>query len=198
MSTSRRHAVKVLRCPATGTRLCACGCGREIGPGRRNWHSGVCVDAWMLRNDPSTQRRIVFERDRGICSLCGCDADAEYQRFRQAWGESWRMAERFYDRDPRTPDGRTQPDAVKERDAMAERLMSHMPNWTRGRKTGWDMDHITPVVEGGGHTGPENLRTLCHPCHKRVTAELAAKRAQQRKDAKRDSSRVQELLPILG
>lgn len=50
-----------------------------------------------------------------------------------------------------------------------------------GRSSGWDADHIVPVVEGGGQCGLENYRTLCHPCHKRATAELARRRAEARK-----------------
>lgn len=51
----------------------------------------------------------------------------------------------------------------------------------------WDIDHIVPVVEGGGDSGPENLRTVCIKCHKKVTAELAAKRALERKAAKSEA-----------
>lgn len=43
----------------------------------------------------------------------------------------------------------------------------------------WQADHITPVVESGGGCGLENLRTLCLRCHKRVTADLAARRAKR-------------------
>lgn len=44
----------------------------------------------------------------------------------------------------------------------------------------WDMDHINPVIRGGGSCGLENLRTLCIPCHKRMTRELARRRASER------------------
>jgi 5-methylcytosine-specific restriction endonuclease McrA len=53
----------------------------------------------------------------------------------------------------------------------------------RGLLRLFEMDHIVPVVEGGGSCGLENLRTLCVPCHRRVTAELAARRAQARRSA---------------
>jgi len=43
----------------------------------------------------------------------------------------------------------------------------------------WQADHITPVVEGGGGRGLENLRTLCLRCHKAATAELAARRRKK-------------------
>jgi 5-methylcytosine-specific restriction endonuclease McrA len=50
-----------------------------------------------------------------------------------------------------------------------------------GRTDAWEMDHIIPVVEGGGCCGLENLRLLCPPCHRGVTAELARRRADQRR-----------------
>jgi hypothetical protein len=46
----------------------------------------------------------------------------------------------------------------------------------------WQMDHIIPVTEGGGgDCGLNNLRTLCVPCHKRVSKENAARQAKRRK-----------------
>jgi 5-methylcytosine-specific restriction endonuclease McrA len=46
------------------------------------------------------------------------------------------------------------------------------------------MDHTVPVIEGGGEAGLDNLRTLCQPCHKSVTADLAKRRAEQRRQEK--------------
>jgi len=57
--------------------------------------------------------------------------------------------------------------------------------WTRNRVSGWDADHIIPVCEGGGECDLGNYRTLCHPCHKEVTAELAGRRAEARRAKKR-------------
>jgi 5-methylcytosine-specific restriction endonuclease McrA len=47
----------------------------------------------------------------------------------------------------------------------------------------WEMDHIVPVVEGGGGCGLGNLRTLCLACHRAETAELARRRARKRREA---------------
>jgi len=55
--------------------------------------------------------------------------------------------------------------------------------WPLDRSSWWDADHIKPVVEGGGLCGLDNYRTLCVPCHKKETAELAARRAKQRRVA---------------
>lgn len=45
----------------------------------------------------------------------------------------------------------------------------------------WEMDHEKPVVEGGGGCGLDGLRTLCLPCHRRVTRELRARLSARRK-----------------
>ena len=42
----------------------------------------------------------------------------------------------------------------------------------------WEADHIVPLVEGGLHT-PDNIRTLCIPCHKAETKKLTARRFQR-------------------
>jgi hypothetical protein len=48
----------------------------------------------------------------------------------------------------------------------------------------WEADHIVPVVEGGGECGIDGYRTLCVPCHKTVTANLAARLAEKRRLAR--------------
>lgn len=47
----------------------------------------------------------------------------------------------------------------------------------------WDADHTIPIAEGGA-LAPENLRTLCKPCHLRVTRELCARLAAAKRAAK--------------
>lgn len=48
----------------------------------------------------------------------------------------------------------------------------------------WDMDHVVPVVEGGGECGLDGLRSLCRQCHKAETAKLAARLAEKRRREK--------------
>ncbi|MFP8877484.1 MAG: HNH endonuclease signature motif containing protein [Myxococcota bacterium] len=51
------------------------------------------------------------------------------------------------------------------------------------RRSLWELDHIVPLVEGGGHH-PTNLQTLCVPCHRRKSVrEAAERRASQRPEA---------------
>jgi 5-methylcytosine-specific restriction protein A len=47
------------------------------------------------------------------------------------------------------------------------------------RKSLWELDHIVPLIDGGGHE-LENLQTLCVPCHERKTAAEARARAKRR------------------
>ena len=72
---------------------------------------------------------------------------------------------------------------ARERDERAEFRQRY--RWYFRRSSYWDADHIVPVVEGGGECTLENMRTLCVPCHQRVTRELARRRASQRRQAKR-------------
>ena len=47
------------------------------------------------------------------------------------------------------------------------------------RRSLWELDHILPLVEGGGHE-LSNLQTLCVPCHRQKTRrEAALRRARQ-------------------
>lgn len=54
----------------------------------------------------------------------------------------------------------------------------------RGTQEQFQLDHILPVSEGGGLCGPDNYRLLCLDCHKRVSAEGAARRAKRRRQLK--------------
>lgn len=55
---------------------------------------------------------------------------------------------------------------------------------------GWDLDHITPLIEGDGSLSfwqMPNLQTLCKPCHKAKTALEATERATKRRLTKGDA-----------
>lgn len=121
-------------------------------------------------------RSKLFQRDRGVCAACKVDTEAlkkEYHALRQPHPEFPTM---------------TRPDEAAKT-AFLERY--EIP-YGRISSDWWDADHITPVVEGGGECGLDNLRTLCIPCHARVTRELARRRAGKRKAEKieqRDNER---------
>ncbi len=162
MSTSRYLNVDAM--PARPNGHCR-NCGQPVPKGRRTRCSTECAEALDLMYSPAIQRHAVWKRDRGVCAICGYDCD------------------------------------------KLERIMQHARNATydlngpfemwRGTQNElgfgsglhlWEMDHIVPVVEGGGvevgMTAAEilaNLRTLCIPCHHDETRKLAGRRAAKRR-----------------
>lgn len=92
----------------------------------------------------------MLERDRGVCAICALDTVRLRRRVMRL-----PFAKRM----------------LEIRKLQQEGLAS------RGRKTWWEADHIVPVVEGGD-SNLENIRTLCIPCHRKVTAELRVRRKQ--------------------
>ncbi|MBV8208146.1 MAG: HNH endonuclease [Acidobacteria bacterium] len=117
-------------------------CGTEVRPPRRTFCGETCVHHWRMRTSPAYVREQVFRRDRGVCALCGEDTMARSRSLRKL---PWRARRR----------------RCQELGIPYLRLRSP-----------WDADHIVPVCEGGGQCSLENFRTLCIPCHQRVTGEL--------------------------
>jgi 5-methylcytosine-specific restriction protein A len=110
---------------------------------RRTFCSDYCVDQWRLRTDPGYLRDQVFARDRGVCRLCQADTVAIYAALKRARGA-----------------------------ARTAGLSLYGLKSIAARRSLWDADHIRPVAEGGGQCDLDNLRTLCLPCHREVTAQL--------------------------
>lgn len=176
MSTKRREGARIKR-DQDGRKLCSCGCGRHPVHPRINWFSQECVDQWKIRNDPKTVSYLVKARDKGVCAICGIDTIAEHARYRKALTDHYEAV--VHDRhrvswiSAETIENLTLRDTPKPPEGFPGLSM----RW-------WQADHIVPVVEGGGQCGLENYRTLCIPCHKRVTRELRARLATKRKAEK--------------
>jgi 5-methylcytosine-specific restriction protein A len=183
-----------------GRALCR-GCGEEVPVGRQSWCSDACVEAHKLRTQPAYQARKVLARDHGICASCGRDCvalaeelktahiDARLASIKTTWCREadWTLTGGYVT---------CEHEACRREEArscgfdnlpIGEPLKSRMlalglkPNLATLNRRLWEMDHIVPVVEGGGSCGLENLRTLCWTCHRRETRELAARRAAARK-----------------
>ena len=63
--------------------LCSCGCGRPLRGRRTRWATDQCktnaVDRFLVtKGDTEAIRRLVWERDQGVCALCG-EVDPEWQ-----------------------------------------------------------------------------------------------------------------------
>jgi len=143
-----------------GRALCR-QCQTEVTPPRRTFCSKTCVDTWMIRTGSRTALH-VRRRDRGICALCGLDCEALRRELKQL--------QAMYPIEGR-------------RQAIDEFRAKHgIPRHRNGRL--WDIDHIVPVVEGGGACDLSNLQTVCLRCHAKLTADLAAKRAAARRASK--------------
>ena len=128
---------------------------------RRRWHP-ACVDAY-LESDPRTTRRRAYRRDRGVCGGCGLDTYALRRTLWAKWGPPGKRYRH-----------RRQPPRLAE--ALRER------GFVPGRSL-WELDHVVPLVEGGGHE-EANLQTLCVPCHKAKSAAEASRRADRAAQAR--------------
>lgn len=158
-----------------GRHLCRfCG---AICPGRRtSFCSQQCVDGFWIATSPQSARRAVEKRDRGVCALCGLDTGRLDRVLR-----GLRNRASPY-RKTRTPQTRWFLAALERmRSAGFNITLSTHVTWVVWRHL-WEADHILPVVEGGGGIiRLDNLRTLCVPCHKQQTRELAKRRAIARR-----------------
>lgn len=151
-----------------GRALCR-QCSTEVPKGSRSFCSPACVHAWKLTTDPGYQRRELFKRDRGVCTVCGLDTEALNRAFQEARRAIWR------EESAGDPPHNTS-SWWDRRDGPTERLrrLGFLPGQSL-----WEMDHTVPVVEGGGGCGLSNLRTLCRPCHLKATRALRARRSRR-------------------
>lgn len=184
-------------------------CGGPVPKGRFSWCSQKCVDEALLRAQPGYARRQVEKRDHGVCSACGldcarlerlvsilaCVAHASVRVERDSgrvctdWDTPWEWSEH--------------PAAAKRREHLEIALailalwaghdlrkwdvdvVQIGKEWVRRTRVSlkhslWQMDHVKPVVEGGGSCGLDNLQSLCLRCHKVATAKLAGRRKGKR------------------
>ena len=138
-------------------------CGLVVSPPKRAWCSRECKNAFMERCWPARIERLLFERDGGVCAKCGTDTDAIGTRLNTMY---WRA----YRKGPCCSFVRVKRLMRRHGTVFGNRL--------------WEADHIVPVIEGGGLCGIDGYRTLCIRCHRLETAELAARRALDRRRAK--------------
>lgn len=188
---------RIIPPPFRGQRGRCSWCGTtDLPPRRSSWCSDKCVEEYRKRSDPGYIRFLVKQRDKGICALCGCDADAEYRAWTDRRREVERLANALHYKHRFNVDwngrewvfretGNTPVDWKEVNAFRAALRAKYCPGgWTEGRSNGWDADHIVPVAEGGGECDLSNYRTLCHPCHKAVTRELAGRLAKRRRISK--------------
>jgi 5-methylcytosine-specific restriction protein A len=152
-----------------GFRLCRL-CKTETTYKRATLCSEACRTRWALMTNPSYARQLVYQRDKGVCALCGLDTDMLLKMI-----EAPKQA--FYNQKPWPRWSDAPLGSFIRRTANNPSPLLSTLNRTASL---WDADHIVPVIEGGGECDMDNLRTLCLWCHKAETAALAARRARQR------------------
>lgn len=123
-------------------------CNGPVKPPRRTMCSPECVHEILIRTNGRYLRDCVFKRDKGICKLCNIDTKEIAKKALSLNGEE------------------------KKEFLLENKILFKRKIWKRKHGGGlWDADHIKPVKEGGGQCGLENIRTLCIPCHKKITKE---------------------------
>lgn len=136
-------------------------CNKKMASNYRRWCSDECRTEGNIRSGGSCAAWAVEYRDKGICSLCGLDTLEKHRRVKRIRKRS-------------------------KRNAHSWRRWLGLPKSIRAwTDHPWECDHIIPVSEGGGCCGIDNLRTLCRDCHREETADLARRRAANKKDAGR-------------
>ncbi len=68
---------------AEGRRLCSL-CGVPVSGRRKSWCSQACVDRYMLSHQGVARDR-VWQRDGGVCALCGRDPSDVHGPFLSVW-----------------------------------------------------------------------------------------------------------------
>lgn len=128
-----------------GFKLCRY-CNSTVYPPRRTICSPECQHQLLIRTNNRYLRQQIYIRDKGICNICNLDTK--------------KIASIALSLDP------------EERKNYLKDLGISLKRKIWKRKFGgglWDADHIIPVKDGGGCCGLENIRTLCIPCHKKIT-----------------------------
>lgn len=160
---------------AEGHRLCR-WCDQPVPPPKMTFCSEACIHEWKLRSQPAYLRVHVEERDKGICALCGIDTfelkkhlKAMYQKVVGADGRAWYRSQMVW------------PVSFGPVVLEAQRFRLSVPQLFRllERRHPYDIDHIVPLIEKGGH-GMDNTRSLCVPCHAGETKKLAGRRSAKK------------------
>ncbi len=147
--------------PSTAMTPCKCGCGQPIPPGRKSYAGPLCHGRWRHKHHNHREaRQMLFEREGGVCSTCGKDTACLRAGYIQS------LLGQFPGEMPLLMD-----------ELHPECRPTGFPSL---RNSWWQADHKTPIIEGG-HSGEDNYRTLCVPCHKKDTRSLQCRRAEKRK-----------------
>ena len=129
--------------------------------------SEACHSLDKQQVSSSELRRLLYEKDKGVCVWCAWDASACARRVAVMRSKTSR---RRY--------------ILKSNKKFSDRGNGKLLDLfvrTAWEGHAWHFDHIKPVYKGGGECTVDNGQTLCVLCHKQRTAGQAKERAATRR-----------------
>lgn len=159
-----------------GRRICR-WCDGLVPPPKKTFCSEHCIHEWKLRTQPEYRRPYILDRTKGVCEICGTNTFELQERLQYLTAQATNdFGQPWHQSGPVWPIGFG---------AVLHEAASHGVSLAKTfvllrRKHPYDVDHIVPLVEGGGH-GLDNLRLLCIGCHESVTTALHKRRAKKKK-----------------
>ncbi|MCZ6507733.1 MAG: hypothetical protein O7A04_06775 [Acidobacteria bacterium] len=172
MSTSRGDGSVTKAYPSRrdgqGKPICSY-CGKPLAGRARRYCSDACkVETYVRAGVTAEIRHQLTKRDAEICAVCDLDCRQLESDLYSLESGAWSWNE-----------------DVTELNAVARAIQKRgnrrlvQLGFNEGISL-WQAAHVLAVVEGGGECGIEGYITLCVPCHKRDTAELARRMAVAR------------------
>ena len=136
--------------------------------------SDQCEREVRIRCDLKSMRNAIYRRDEGICAECRVDINDLEQAFKYIH-ELWLKNKLFYF------------SATAVRKAAGYASSGHL----------WELNHKKALAEGGDPIDPDNLEILCLKCHRKHTAALAKRLADERRAAKKaEKLKIQPVLTV--
>ena len=145
-------------------------CKKVITGRSKNWCSQACVLEAEKRTYPSFAASYLFKQQHGVCQSCGLDTkkiEMILEFYYYLWRDGLKAAQ----------------DVLSEMCAeLRDKGFNIDTSYSLfgGRlNTLWEMDHIIEFAEGGT-LEPDNLQTLCSPCHKLKTAKYVREKRKKK------------------
>ena len=158
-------------------------CHKPLDGRKTAWCSSECEYQVRARCEYDIARKLVFERDKGVCAKCGLDTEALQQAIN--WFRSLGCRMDFQDREAgkrwaewATHSWPTVTDFVRAIGKAARKWPAEL----------WECNHIVPLAEGGPLADITNLETLCACCHADHTAALMGRIAKAKRREKKFGS----------
>ncbi|KJP88911.1 hypothetical protein AK88_01405 [Plasmodium fragile] len=127
---------------------------------------GKCRKIYFLKKSSNSIRRLIYERDKGICNICKLDCT---NLIRQIKSQKYFSINEKIDY------------FIKKYPLFIEDI-NHLTHILEKPMEGhiWNVDHILPVFRGGGEASFDNLQTLCTFCHKKKTKDDYKEKTEKR------------------